>query len=275
MSISSLMEVMFKMSKINKCSRKVPTLNPFKNIQFAQNMDSLNLDQFLRGQTLSSVLNTVACRGIIESALRVVFGLETNQLNSLFALMTINSGGSIERLTLTEKGCAQEKRVKGGTQQISEKLISSSGRSGFTLVLNTAVTEFVHDSGKSQVRLLTENTETKERIVYRGKYVISSMPINQYANVNFVPELPHFKRNVFKSVQMGNLSKFVVTYRRAFWRENGYSGEVVSDGSIISLKPPKSISLKRIETLYQFSYFIVRFLSIKPPNLSFFLFFNM
>lgn len=233
------MEIMLKMSKINNSSKKVPALNPFQNIRFAQDMDSLNIDQFLnqRGM-LTYVFNSVACRGTIQSAFRVVFGLELNQLNTLYGLMFVNAGGSIERLTLAEKGCAQEKRVKGGTQQISQKLIDSAGHA-CTLLLNTAVTEVVHDFSKVGVDVLTENMVTKRRVTYRAKYVVSSMPINQYAGVSFSPELPAFKRNVFRSVQMGNLTKFVVTYKRAFWRERGFSGEVVSDGSVISLKPGK------------------------------------
>lgn len=36
-------------------------------------------------------------------------------------------------------------------------------------------------------------------------------------HVEFTPELPAFKRNVFKSMQMGNLIKFIVTYKVVFF----------------------------------------------------------
>jgi monoamine oxidase len=41
---------------------------------------------------------------------------------------------------------------------------------------------------------------------------------------------------VFNSCSMGNFSKFIFTYEKPFWRLNGYSGEVLSDGSICLAK---------------------------------------
>ena len=38
--------------------------------------------------------------------------------------MYVNSGGgNVENLALSETGCAQEKKIKGGAQQISEKML--------------------------------------------------------------------------------------------------------------------------------------------------------
>ena len=94
---------------MNRGANKISTLNPFKNIDFAQKMDSMNFNQFCN----STSFGTAECKGILESGIRAVIGLELKQMNSLYKLMYIQSGGSIERLFLTEKGCAQEKRVKG------------------------------------------------------------------------------------------------------------------------------------------------------------------
>src|SRR5438105_2153899 len=57
------------------------------------------------------------------SAVRVIYGLELSQINALFGLMYVKSSGTVEALILSEKDCAQEKRVRNGTQQISEKLL--------------------------------------------------------------------------------------------------------------------------------------------------------
>ncbi len=66
---------------------------------------------------------------------------------------------------------------------------------------------------------------------FNSKKVISTLPTNQYAKVNFIPELPVIKLHVYKFCQMGNYIKFLVTYKKPFWREKRFSGEVVSDGS--------------------------------------------
>ena len=80
--------------------------------------------------------------------------------------------------------------------------------------------------------------------------MISSIPINQYSNVKFEPELPYFKRNVFKFMQMGNYIKFIVTFKSAFWRLKGFSGEVVSDGSVVSLNGDNAPTMGPIACLF-------------------------
>jgi monoamine oxidase len=227
-SIPSLVQLFYKILQINSTADKINTMNPFENLNLATRLDSTNLEQYL---SLNSM--TAATKAILMAAIRVVYGLELNQINTLFGLMYVKSGGSIERLTLVEKGCAQEKRLKGGTQQISQKMIDYVLKdSNCKLLLNTALLEVIQN--QNLVEILTENTLNKEKVVFNAKKVISSIPINQYINVNFKPELPYFKRNCFKFMQMGNYIKFIVTYKQAFWQNKGLSGESVSDGSILS-----------------------------------------
>lgn len=93
--------------------------------------------------------------------------------------------------------------------------------------------------------MVTKNTINGEVKKFKAKKVISSIPINQYVHVKFEPELPIVKRNVFQFTQMGNLIKFLVTYKRPFWRGNGFSGEVLSDGSIMWLDGSKIPNFSR------------------------------
>jgi monoamine oxidase len=104
----------------------------------------------------------------------------------------------------------------------------------FNVLLNTLVIEIrQNESDLDQpVEVVTQNTVTGERRTFKARKVISSLPVNQYEKVKFVPELPFVKRNVFKFYQPGNYMKYVVTYRRAFWREKGFSGQGTFDGSV-------------------------------------------
>jgi monoamine oxidase len=232
-SLLSLLDLQLMMMKISSTAKKINTLNPFENAQFATSLDLTNLDQYM----VSKAFGSATSRSIIDPAIRVIFGTEMSQLNSLYGAMYVKSGGgSIENLALTDKGCSQEKRVKGGTQQISEKLLAKSGLLNDTdLLLNTALVEVKQNAGEKNtiVELTTKNAQTGEVLNLKAKRVISSMPINQYIHVNFSPELPAHKRHVFENCQMGNLIKFVVTYKTTFWRSYGFSGEVVTDGSVI------------------------------------------
>ena len=137
-----------------------------------------------------------------------------------------------------DQGCAQEKRVKGGTQQITAKCLDfvakhSEPSSAYQLRLNTVVIAIKQsDSNETEpVQVVCENTVTGERITYRARKVVSSLPMSEYAKVTFTPSLPFVKRNLFKFYQAGNYIKYIVTYRHAFWRNKGFSGQGTFDGS--------------------------------------------
>ena len=141
----------------------------------------------------------------------------------------MKSTGGIEAITFSDEGCAQEKRVKGGTQQISQKcldyVLSVSDDTGNStdVLLNTALVEINQNDPNGIVEIIAQNMATGEKTIYRSRKVISYIPINQYINVNFVPELPYYKRNFFKFCQVGNYIKFAVTYKTPFWRAKGWS----------------------------------------------------
>ncbi|EPB65409.1 hypothetical protein ANCCEY_15528, partial [Ancylostoma ceylanicum] len=65
---------------------------------------------------------------------------------------------------------------------------------------------------------------------YVCSQVITAIPPNQCARIDFSPTLPHLKRLAFEASIPGNLIQFVITYETAFWREEGWSGEVISSG---------------------------------------------
>jgi monoamine oxidase len=103
--------------------------------------------------------------------------------------------------------------------------------------MNTALLEIIQNEEDENelVRVITRDTITEERHEYRARKIISSIPINQYINVKFKPELPYYKRNFFKFFQVGNYIKFAVTYKTPFWRAKGLSGEGTYDGSVMWL----------------------------------------
>lgn len=118
-SLLSLLDLQMGTMKVSSNAKKLSTIDPFENSEFSNRLDSTNFEQFLLNRQFSSV-----SRSVIDPAIRTIYGLELNQINTLFGLMYIQSGGgTFESLALADKGCAQEKKVKGGTQQISEKLL--------------------------------------------------------------------------------------------------------------------------------------------------------
>lgn len=43
--------------------------------------------------------------------------------------------------------------------------------------------------------------------------------------IEFTPRLPYNKQRAIENLIPSHLTKFIVTYRTAFWRKNGLSGE--------------------------------------------------
>ena len=160
-SYPSIIELGLNLNKINSFANKTNVLHPFENLKLARSLDSENLEQSLFKYSISAT-----SRSIVRAAFATIFGLELNQVNTLYGAMYVKTGGSIERLSLSEPGCAQEKRViviinynysffnfflnyriKGGTQQISSKLIdyvlahSDTDASFSKVLLNTVLVE--------------------------------------------------------------------------------------------------------------------------------------
>jgi monoamine oxidase len=109
-----------------------------------------------------------------------------------------------------------------------------------TIIFNSQVIEInqneFNKEGEKICIVLTQNSLTGQKDKFICKKIVSSIPINQYSRIKFEPELPMYKRNVFNNLHFGNATKFLITYEKAFWKEKGFSGEVISDGSIMHLQ---------------------------------------
>ena len=241
-SLLSWIDMQSYMKRVDRYLTQISTVDPYENRQLANKLDKQTLKDYLYSKSVTSTV-----RSIFTSNMRTIFGLELEQVNNLFALMYLKSGGgSIEAITYSDEGCAQEKRVKGGTQQITAKLLEkvnemSKETNSAEVLLNEALLEVIQDETNetNPVTIITQNTKTGEKHYFKARKVISSIPINQYVHVKFTPELPLHKRNFFRFCQIGNYIKFAVTYRTPFWRAKGLSGEGTSDGSFIYLNEEK------------------------------------
>lgn len=197
---------------------------PFENVNLAQHLDEISLSQHLYSNSVSTNART-----IVENAVRFVFGLESTQLNALFALMHGKSGGSLFKPNL-----CREKKLVGGAQQLCHKLLEFIlSQKPSKIIYNSELVE-VNQEFTAHVLVTVRNTLTGLKEKFYCKKIISSIPVNLYKSIKFEPPLPAHKLNVFKFMQFGNYIKFVITYEKPFWRSKGYSGEVISDGSVLN-----------------------------------------
>lgn len=54
-------------------------------------------------------------------------------------------------------------------------------------------------------------------------------PPGALKNISFEPQLSRDRRFIRDRYVMGSYSKMIVTYDKCYWREKGFSGEVISD----------------------------------------------
>lgn len=220
-SLLSFLESLYNIFQLENACASVPTWNPM----MTRNAETLDQQTFahLMKPWISNSMNP-----LMTAAVRTVFGCEPEQINALFALTYAQAGGGLMRLTLTDPGCAQEKKIKGGSQQISKSLAQ---RIGEDLVrLETPVRRVVQNEDGTVI-ITTSRNQSK----IQCRKLILAIPPSQIIPIEFEPMLPGYKREMLKHMPIGSYIKFIFVFDTAFWRDDGFSGEVISDGSFAPL----------------------------------------
>ncbi|XP_064163173.1 probable flavin-containing monoamine oxidase A isoform X1 [Anguilla rostrata] len=206
-----LLDTTFFLWKVERLCKTVCVEDPLSTPNALQ-YDSMTLHSYMEQHIWTKELEQNM--GICS---RTLFGMEPSQLSFLYFLMFAAAAGGVLPLLGTEPGTAQEFRVKGGTQQLSEKLADQVGREN--ILLGSAVTAIEQSSGVVRVWTATQS--------FACKAVIVTCPPHLAAKIHYSPALPTERDRLAQSMPVGHLIKFIVTYPTAFWREKGFSGEVV------------------------------------------------
>lgn len=152
---------------------------------------------------------------VVRTAMRVVFGLEAEELSLLRVAQYARAAGGVMPLVDTAGG-AQDARVVGGMQQVSARLAAPLGdavRLGHEVVaveVDDEVRVHVRDAG-----------------VVAGRDLVVAVPPQLAAGWAWTPALSPGRRRWAEGHVMGTTVKTQVLYDRPFWRDVGSSGEVV------------------------------------------------
>ncbi len=119
-------------------------------------------------------------------------------------------------------------RIKDGTYSIIEALNRHIGKE--RIVLNSKIVEIAAADNKLKITDSLNNH-------FFCKYVIVALP-PQLAiySIQFSPELPQTLIQVMQKTQtwMSGSIKFSVEYKKAFWKEKGFSGSIYSQSGLAS-----------------------------------------
>lgn len=214
-SLTSLIQLQLFLWKVERLAAKTPITDPYSS-PHAKEFDGETVDTFARKN-----LSNKAARECIDVACKATFGTDAARISLMFFLAYANSSGGVMKLFEAKKDAAQEAVVKGGMQQVSELLAKKLGDAMVLLKHPVSSVQQAED----KVTVTTENG--KEFTCGR---VIVAAPPNMILKMVFDPPLPPYKRFIYENLPFGHLTKFIVIYDKAFWREKGWSGEIVSNG---------------------------------------------
>lgn len=159
---------------------------------------------------------------IVRTAMRVVFGLEAEEISLLRAVQYARAAGGVMALVDTAGG-AQDARVVGGMQQVSRRLAEPLGE--------RVRLEHPVAAVRVQRHWVTVVTEPGHRLEARD--VVVAVPPRLAARWDWSPDLPTARRVWAEAHVMGTTLKTQLLYDRPFWRDRGASGEVVwADGPL-------------------------------------------
>ena len=212
LSLIELFDVSRIQWRFDRVSRRVPVQEPWTS-PIADILDSKTLEQWLR-----YVHAGASTRNLMAIVARVTWGCEPEDVSMLHAVRYVKAAGGLGRM-LDVEGGAQQDRFPDGTQQIALRMAEDLGE---RVVLNAVVRSIErHVDGTLAVG--------SDRGDVAAKAVIVAVPPAHRAGITFDPALPPEYEKLTEHWPQGNLSKAYAAYDTPFWREDGCSGEALSD----------------------------------------------
>lgn len=212
LALIDLQRLIYKLEWMRK---QVDIRDPYQS-DYGAEWDAITMDSFLKNQ-----LWTTAAKESIEAACRCMFGVEVSQISVLYFVSYMSAADSLKSLIEATEHTAQEYKIVGGAQQVSQKLAACLPQS--CVLLDHPVLKITQrDNG---VTVMTENGD-----IFSCNRLVLATPPNMTNKIQFDPVLPSSRRELMKRMPAGNLTKVIITYKEAFWRKAGISGEFVTNG---------------------------------------------
>jgi monoamine oxidase len=210
--------------QINDMSAQVPRDKPWESPRAAE-WDSQTVETFKNANA-----PTEGGRFLFDVGVEAVFAAEPRDISLLWLLFyTAAAGnestpGDFNRLINTAGG-AQESRYVGGSQLVALRLAKQLGKK--RVVVGSPVRRI--KQGGRTVRV------DSDRATVSAKRVIVAIPPTLCQRIEFAPALPAARDRLTQNWPMGSVVKCEAVYDRPFWRDEGLTGQVVSDASPIKI----------------------------------------
>jgi len=117
-------------------------------------------------------------------------------------------------------------RIKGGTCTIIDALYQQIGKEN--VVLNTQINGIVEED--NQIKII----DSLGNHYFSKQLIIAMPPKVAIHSLEFTPKLPEGINQIMQKTQtwMSGSVKFSVEYKKAFWKDNGFSGSIFSQSGL-------------------------------------------
>ncbi len=180
----------------------------------------------LDGETLAEWcernVRTEVARELIGLAGRTVWGTGPEELSMLHVLFYVAAAGGFDKLLDTEGG-AQQDRLDGGAQLLPLGLAATLGD---RVRLGAPVRRI--EQSAAGLRVVADGVEVE------AERAIVAAPPAVAARIELDP-LPPGRPELAERLRPGALTKCTALYEEPFWREDGLSGEAVTDAGPVTL----------------------------------------
>lgn len=213
MGVRPLAELLRRSGRLEIMSRRVPIDAPWQ-AKHAEAWDDETVAAWLERYTKHP-----RARAVLEIATQMVFAAEPHDLSLLYFLFYLHSGRGLIPLT-SIRGGAQAERIVGGAQGFSLRMAEPLSDA---IRFEAPVASIQHDG--QRVVVAHERGETVARTA------VVAVPPALASRITMDPERSQSRQQLEKGMPMGTVVKCIVSYARPFWREQGLSGESITDGA--------------------------------------------
>lgn len=200
------------LTRFTRLAGRVPLDEPWR-APGAAKLDGETFETWIRRN-----LRTAVGRTYFRVATEAVFAAESTDLSTLHALFYAHSGGDLEGLLSTDRG-AQQDRVVGGSQRVSEEL---AARVGGELRLGVPVRRVEQTAAGAAVVTRSGDRVSCDR-------VIVTLPPTLAGRLEYDPPLPSRRDQLTQRLPAGSVVKLYAVYDEPFWRADGLTGQAASD----------------------------------------------
>ncbi len=206
------------MARFERLARSVPIEAPWR-APGARAMDGCTLESWI-----DENFKTRRARAFFRVAVEAVFATEASSLSLLHAGFYAHSGTSWETL-LGIEGAAQQDRIVGGSALVAERMAADLGA---RVHLERPVRRI--ETSPEGVRVLDRHGGR-----WDARRVVVALPPTLAGRLEYDPPLPAMRDQLTQRVPAGSVIKLFAVYDEPFWRNEGLTGQALSDRGPVKL----------------------------------------